>query len=143
MQDAITSVINSSDVQGKYLDNAALEKLKGYFQTGKRRVRAATAISANAATIVKEAVAKSLLYSDITRPGGNMYTTRRYAACIRDLDYYLRYSTYAMLVPYDNWFREQQRIMKMGGKIVKVELATGKPGVNTGLLWVPFPTGIV
>jgi allophycocyanin beta subunit len=54
-------------------------------------------ISANAAEIVKEAVAKSLLYSDITRPGGNMYTTRRYAACIRDLDYYLRYATYAML----------------------------------------------
>jgi allophycocyanin beta subunit len=26
-----------------------------------------------------------------------MYTTRRYAACIRDMDYYLRYATYAML----------------------------------------------
>lgn len=97
MQDAITSVINSADVQGKYLDNFAMDKLKGYFQTGELRVRAASVISANAANIVKEAVAKSLLYSDITRPGGNMYTTRRYAACIRDLDYYLRYGTYAML----------------------------------------------
>jgi allophycocyanin beta subunit len=97
MQDAITSVINSSDVQGKYLDVAALERLKGYFATGELRVRASGTISANAATIVKEAVAKSLLYSDVTRPGGNMYTTRRYAACIRDLDYYLRYATYAML----------------------------------------------
>ncbi|MEM9505115.1 MAG: allophycocyanin subunit beta, partial [Cyanobacteria bacterium P01_E01_bin.43] len=97
MQDAITAVINASDVQGKYLDGSSLDKLKAYFQTGELRVRAATAISANAAEIVKEAVAKSLLYSDITRPGGNMYTTRRYAACIRDLDYYLRYSTYAML----------------------------------------------
>jgi len=38
------------------------------------------------------------------------------------------------LANYDNWFREQQRIMKMGGKIVKVQLATGKPGTNTGLL---------
>ena len=54
-------------------------------------------ISANAGEIVRGAVAKALLYSDITRPGGNMYTTRRYAACIRDLDYYLRYATYAML----------------------------------------------
>jgi allophycocyanin beta subunit len=96
-QDAITAVINSADVQGKYLDSAALEKLKGYFSTGDLRVRAAGTISANAAAIVKEAVAKSLLYSDVTRPGGNMYTTRRYAACIRDLDYYLRYATYAML----------------------------------------------
>jgi allophycocyanin beta subunit len=97
MQDAITAVINSSDVQGKYLDGSALEKLKAYFSTGELRVRAASTISANAAGIVKEAVAKSLLYSDVTRPGGNMYTTRRYAACIRDLDYYLRYATYAML----------------------------------------------
>jgi allophycocyanin beta subunit len=97
MKDAITSVINSSDVQGKYLDAASLEKLKAYFATGELRVRASAAISANSATIVKEAVAKSLLYSDVTRPGGNMYTTRRYAACIRDLDYYLRYATYAML----------------------------------------------
>ena len=97
MQDAITAVINASDVQGKYLDASSMDKLKAYFQTGELRVRAATSISANAAEIVKEAVAKSLLYSDITRPGGNMYTTRRYAACIRDLDYYLRYSTYAML----------------------------------------------
>jgi allophycocyanin beta subunit len=97
MQDAITSVVNSSDVQGKYLDGNDLDKLKSYFSSGELRVRAATAISANAAAIVKDAVAKSLLYSDVTRPGGNMYTTRRYAACIRDLDYYLRYATYAML----------------------------------------------
>lgn len=96
-QDAITSVINSADVQGKYLDSASLEKLKNYFATGELRVRAAQAIAANSSTIVKEAVAKSLLYSDVTRPGGNMYTTRRYAACIRDLDYYLRYATYALL----------------------------------------------
>jgi allophycocyanin beta subunit len=97
MQDAITSVINSADVQGRYLDGAAMDKLKSYFQTGQLRVRAASVISANGASVVKESVAKSLLYSDVTRPGGNMYTCRRYAACIRDLDYYLRYATYAML----------------------------------------------
>nr|YP_010904281.1 allophycocyanin beta subunit [Catenella fusiformis]WCH57532.1 allophycocyanin beta subunit [Catenella fusiformis] len=97
MQDAITSVINTADVQGKYLDDTSLDKLRGYFQTGELRVRAAATIAANAATIIKESVAKALLYSDITRPGGNMYTTRRYAACIRDLDYYLRYATYGML----------------------------------------------
>jgi allophycocyanin beta subunit len=97
MQDAITSVINAADVQGKYLDAAAIAKLKAYFASGELRVRAAGVISANAAAIVKEAVAKSMLYSDVTRPGGNMYTCRRYAACIRDLDYYVRYATYAML----------------------------------------------
>ncbi|GAB4211704.1 MAG: allophycocyanin subunit beta [Synechococcales cyanobacterium] len=97
MQDAITSVINTYDVQGKYLDKVAVDKLKAFFASGELRVRAAGAIAANASTIVKDAAAKALLYSDLTRPGGNMYTTRRYAACIRDMDYYLRYATYAML----------------------------------------------
>ena len=97
MQDAITNVINKSDVQGLYLDTASMTNLESYFASGELRVRAAATISANASAIIRDAVAKALLYSDITRPGGNMYTTRRYAACIRDLDYYLRYSTYAML----------------------------------------------
>jgi allophycocyanin beta subunit len=97
MQDAITSVINTYDVQGKYLDSTAVDKLKAFFSSGQLRVRAAGSIAANASTIVKDAAAKALLYSDLTRPGGNMYTTRRYAACIRDMDYFLRYATYAML----------------------------------------------
>jgi allophycocyanin beta subunit len=97
MQDAITNVINQADVQGLYLDGSAMGRLEQYFASGELRVRAAATISANGSAIIKEAVAKSLLYSDITRPGGNMYTCRRYAACIRDLDYYLRYATYAML----------------------------------------------
>nr|UQB59843.1 allophycocyanin beta chain [Chroococcidiopsis sp. CCMEE 010] len=97
MQDAITALINSSDVQGKYLDNTSLEKLQAYFHSGDLRARAATAISANAKNIITKTVAKSLLYTDITGPGGNMYTCRRYAACVRDLDYFLRYTTYAML----------------------------------------------
>ena len=90
MQDAITNVINQADVQGLYLDTSSMGRLEQYFSSGELRVRAAATISANASAIIKEAVAKALLYSDITRPGGNMYTTRRYAACIRDLDYYLR-----------------------------------------------------
>lgn len=97
MQDAITSLINASDVQGRYLDNAGVEKLRAYFQSGELRSQAATTISANSSSIVTQAVAKSLMYTDITAPGGNMYTCRRYAACIRDLDYFLRYATYAML----------------------------------------------
>ncbi|MEN9203064.1 MAG: allophycocyanin subunit beta, partial [Thermostichus sp. DG02_1_bins_55] len=40
MQDAITAVINSYDVQGKYLDNSAMDKLKSFFATGELRVRA-------------------------------------------------------------------------------------------------------
>jgi allophycocyanin beta subunit len=97
MQDMITALINSSDVQGRYLDKSGVDKLREYFQTGDTRSRAALAVSSNASTLVTQAVAKSLMYTDITAPGGNMYTCRRYAACIRDMDYFLRYATYAML----------------------------------------------
>jgi allophycocyanin beta subunit len=97
MQDAITTLINSSDVQGRYLDDTALDKLKTYFDSGALRAKTALTISANASSIVTKTVAKALLYTDITGPGGNMYTCRRYAACVRDLDYFLRYATYAML----------------------------------------------
>ncbi len=45
----------------------------------------------------------------------------------------LQNTYFTKLVPYGNWFKEQQRIQKMGGKIVKVELATGKPGMNAGV----------
>jgi phycobilisome core linker protein len=45
----------------------------------------------------------------------------------------LQNTYFTKLVPYDNWFREQQRIQKAGGKIVKVELATGRQGTNAGL----------
>ncbi|MEL6383327.1 MAG: allophycocyanin subunit beta [Cyanobacteria bacterium J06626_18] len=97
MQDAITTLINSSDVQGKYLDDASLENLQAYFRSGDLRARAAMTVSANASKIVTRTVAQALLYTDITAPGGNMYTCRRYAACVRDMDYFLRYATYAML----------------------------------------------
>ncbi|MEN9259458.1 MAG: allophycocyanin subunit beta [Thermostichus sp. HHBFW_bins_43] len=97
MQDTITSIINPADEKGAYLDAAELEKLNRYFQSGSLRVKAATTISSSASSIISKTVAKSLLYGDITLPGGNMYPTRRYAACLRDLTYFLRYATYAML----------------------------------------------
>jgi allophycocyanin beta subunit len=97
MQDTITAAINPADEKGSYLEGDQLEQLKKYFQSGSLRVKAATQIGGSAASIISETVEKSLLYGDITLPGGNMYPTRRYAACLRDLTYFLRYATYAML----------------------------------------------
>eukprot|EP00741_Cyanophora_paradoxa_P011142 tig00020553_g10763.t1 len=37
------------------------------------------------------------------------------------------------LVPFSNWYREQQRIQKAGGRIFKVELVSGKKNVSVGL----------
>ncbi|MEL6381481.1 MAG: allophycocyanin subunit beta [Cyanobacteria bacterium J06626_18] len=97
MQDTITAAINPADEKGNYLEGSELDELKQYFQSGALRVKAATQIGSSAASIISETVEKSLLYGDITCPGGNMYPTRRYAACLRDLTYFLRYATYAML----------------------------------------------
>lgn len=98
MQDAVTTLISNYDTTGRYLDRDALESLKSYFDSGMDRVKAAAVISANAAGIVKEAGLKLFeQVPELIRPGGNAYTTRRYAACLRDMDYYLRYASYALV----------------------------------------------
>ncbi|MBD2177919.1 allophycocyanin subunit beta [Pseudanabaena sp. FACHB-1998] len=97
-QDAITSLISTYDATGKYFDRDALDTLKSYFATGSARLGASAAITANAASLVRKA--GSQLFEevpDLIRPGGNAYTTRRFAACLRDLDYYLRYASYALV----------------------------------------------
>lgn len=98
MQDAVTTLIKNYDITGRYLDRDAMDRLRGYFDTGMLRVRAAAVITANAADIVKQTGLRLFdELPELIRPGGNAYTTRRYAACLRDLDYYLRYASYALV----------------------------------------------
>lgn len=98
MRDAVTTLISNYDITGRYLDRDAIDRLKSYFDSGMSRIQAASVITANAASIVKQA--GSRLFEEVPeliRPGGNAYTTRRYAACLRDMDYYLRYASYALV----------------------------------------------
>ncbi|WP_448526265.1 allophycocyanin subunit beta [Parathermosynechococcus lividus] len=98
MRDAVTTLIKNYDSTGRYLDRDAVDSLRSYFNSGSVRVKAAAVINANAAAIVKEA--GSALFAEqpeLIQPGGNAYTTRRYATCLRDMDYYLRYATYALV----------------------------------------------
>ncbi len=98
MRDTVTSLIRNYDTTGRYLDRDGIDQLKSYFQSGTARVQAATVINGNAAALVKQAGTQ--LFDEIPeliRPGGYAYTTRRYAACLRDMDYYLRYATYALV----------------------------------------------
>ena len=98
MRDAVTSLIKNYDVTGRYFDRNAIDSLKIYFESGTARVQAAAAINSNAAALVKQASVKLFEEQpELIRPGGNAYTTRRYAACLRDMDYYLRYATYALV----------------------------------------------
>jgi phycobilisome core component len=98
VQDTVSSIVNKYDVAGKYLDNKAIEELNTYFKSGLDRISVSELINSKASSIVKEASA--LLYEEqpeLLRPGGNSYTTRRYAACLRDIEYYLRYCSYAII----------------------------------------------
>nr|YP_010199358.1 allophycocyanin beta 18 subunit [Gracilariopsis tenuifrons]UAD89216.1 allophycocyanin beta 18 subunit [Gracilariopsis tenuifrons] len=98
MQDAITTILNRYDLTGKYLDKIAIEKLSNYFVSALSRIKATEIINCQAPKIIKEAAAR--LYEEqpeLLRPGGNSYTTRRYAACLRDIEYYLRYASYALI----------------------------------------------
>lgn len=98
MRDAVTNLIGTYDVAGRYFDRNAIDQMKSYFETGTARVQAAAALNTNAAAIVKQAGLKLFEeLPELIRPGGNAYTTRRYAACLRDMDYYLRYATYALV----------------------------------------------
>jgi len=98
MRDTVTGLISTYDITGRYLDRDAIDSLKAYFGSGADRVKAAAYISANASSLVK--ATETALYEripELLRPGGNSYTTRRYAACLRDMDYYLRYSSYVLV----------------------------------------------
>lgn len=108
MQDAITSIINQYDLIGKYLDKNAMNKLNQYFFTASQRLEIVTVINSQSSKIIQEAAAR--LYDEqpeLLRPGGNSYTTRRYAACLRDIEYYLRYVSYALIAGDANILNER------------------------------------
>ncbi|MBN3873107.1 MULTISPECIES: allophycocyanin subunit beta [unclassified Nostoc] len=108
MRDAVTSLIKNYDLAGQYFDRNAIDSLKSYFDSGTARVQAAAAINSNAAALVKQAGLKLFEeLPELIRPGGNAYTTRRYAACLRDMDYYLRYATYALVAGNTNVLDER------------------------------------
>lgn len=108
MRDAVTSLIKNYDVAGRYFDRNAIDTLKEYFDSGTARVQAAAAINSNAAALVKQAGSKLFEeLPELIRPGGNAYTTRRLAACLRDMDYYLRYATYALVAGNTNVLDER------------------------------------
>nr|YP_009296613.1 allophycocyanin beta 18 subunit [Apophlaea sinclairii]AOM65753.1 allophycocyanin beta 18 subunit [Apophlaea sinclairii] len=98
MQDAITTVITKYDTLGSYLDQFARNQLGTYFDTGIKRIQITEVINSKANIIIKEASGQLFEEQpELLRPGGNSYTTRRYAACLRDIEYYLRYASYSLI----------------------------------------------
>lgn len=97
--DAFSRVVAQADTRGEYLSTSQLDGLLALVRDGNKRVDVVNRISSNASTIVTNA-ARSLFEEQpqLVAPGGNAYTNRRAAACLRDLEIILRYVTYAIFV---------------------------------------------
>jgi phycobilisome core component len=98
MRDAISGLIGRYDQLGRYLDRDAIDRISTYYSQAAVRLAAVELINREATEIVREA-SQRLWLSDpeLLLPGGNAYTTRRLAACLRDMDYFLRYASYALV----------------------------------------------
>ncbi|MBC6452299.1 MAG: phycocyanin subunit beta [Hormoscilla sp. SP5CHS1] len=97
MYDAFTKVISQADARGEMLSTAQLDALGAMVADSNKRMDAVNRITSNASTIVANA-ARSLFAEQpqLIAPGGNAYTSRRMAACLRDMEIILRYVTYAI-----------------------------------------------
>ncbi|MEA5510745.1 phycocyanin subunit beta [Crocosphaera sp. UHCC 0190] len=96
MFDAFTRVVSQADTRGEFLSASQVDALSAMVAESNKRIDAVNRITGNASTIVANA-ARSLFAEQpqLIAPGGNAYTHRRMAACLRDMDIILRYVTYA------------------------------------------------
>jgi phycocyanin beta chain len=97
MLDGFSKVVAQADAQGQYLSSGQLDALAAMVAAGNIRMDTVNRITSNSSTIVANA-ARSLFAEqpNLIAPGGNAYTSRRMAACLRDMEIILRYVTYAI-----------------------------------------------
>ncbi|MBD2313131.1 phycocyanin subunit beta [Desertifilum sp. FACHB-1129] len=98
MLDAFAKVVSQADAKGEFLSSAQLDALTNMVKEGNKRLDVVNRITSNASTIVSNA-ARALFEEQpqLIQPGGNAYTNRRMAACLRDMEIILRYVTYAAI----------------------------------------------
>lgn len=96
--DAFAKVVSQADAKGEFLSSAQLDALSALAKEGNKRLDVVQRITGGASTIVANA-ARALFKEQpqLIAPGGNAYTNRRMAACLRDMEIILRYVTYATL----------------------------------------------
>nr|QUE30039.1 cpcB [Erythrocladia irregularis] len=98
MLDAFAKVVAQADARGEFLSNSQLDGLSAMVADGNKRADVVNKINSNAAAIVTNS-ARALFTEQpqLVQPGGNAYTSRRMAACLRDMEIVLRYVSYAMI----------------------------------------------
>lgn len=96
MFDAFTKVVSQADARGEFVSAGQIDALSAMVAESNKRIDAVNRITGSASTIVANA-ARSLFADQpqLIAPGGNAYTSRRMAACLRDMEIILRYVTYA------------------------------------------------
>jgi phycocyanin beta chain len=97
MYDAFTRVVSQADARGEFLSSSQIDALSKMVSEGNKRIDTVNRITGNSSAIVTNA-ARSLFAEQpqLIAPGGNAYTSRRMAACLRDMEIILRYVTYAI-----------------------------------------------
>lgn len=97
MLDAYTKVVAQADTRGEFVSDAQIDALSAMVKDGMKRTDTVNRITGSASAIVANA-ARSLFAEQpqLIAPGGNAYTNRRMAACLRDMEIILRYVTYAI-----------------------------------------------
>nr|YP_009293674.1 R-phycoerythrin class I beta subunit [Rhodymenia pseudopalmata]AOM64356.1 R-phycoerythrin class I beta subunit [Rhodymenia pseudopalmata] len=98
MLDAFSRVVVNSDAKAAYVGGSDLQALKAFIADGNKRLDAVNSIVSNASCIVSDAISGMICENPgLIAPGGNCYTNRRMAACLRDGEIILRYVSYALL----------------------------------------------
>jgi len=94
--DVFTRVVSQADARGDFLSDSQIDALSAVVADGLKRIDAVNRITGSSSAIVANA-ARALFAEQpqLIAPGGNAYTHRRQAACLRDMDIILRYVTYA------------------------------------------------
>ncbi len=97
MLDAFTKLVSQADTRGEFVSSGQVDALLQMVKDGSKRMDVVNRITGNSSAIVANS-ARTLFdeQPQLIAPGGNAYTHRRMAACLRDMDIILRYVTYAI-----------------------------------------------
>jgi len=98
MLDSFSTVVVAADATAAYVGGSDLKALQAFIVDGNKRLDAVNYIVSNSSCIVSDAVSGMICENPgLISPGGNCYTNRRMAACLRDGEIILRYISYALL----------------------------------------------